>query len=162
MVGCVRAGKEGRDAVPFRSRGHTARRTGRNALLHPRNVTWVVSVQGAVQPPLALDSAGQVTHDPLDRRLDPGTEEPLTMKNSNQNAADWGERVGAWLGARWQWVILAILLVFALNNLVGVVAGAVGLLLFANRIAGRLLGAGRVVRQVREIVIEPDGSEEEG
>ena len=84
------------------------------------------------------------------------------MKNSNQNAPDWGEKVGAWLGARWQWVILAILLVFALNNLVGVVVGLVGLLLVVNRIAGRLLGARRVLRQVQEIVIDPDGSEGEG
>lgn len=80
------------------------------------------------------------------------------MTDSDRDSRDWGERLGAWLGARWQWLVLAVLLLFALNNVVGIVVGAVGLIAFANRIAGRLLSAGRVVRQVREIVIEPDDS----
>lgn len=85
------------------------------------------------------------------------------MTESDQNAGrGWGETLGSWLAARWQWLILAVLLLFALNNLVGAAVGAIGLLLFVNRIAGRLLGAHRMVKQVQEIVIDPDGSGEEG
>lgn len=83
------------------------------------------------------------------------------MTASGQNSRDWGERLGAWLGARWQWLVVAVLLLFALNNLVGVVVGAVGLIAFGHRIAGRLLGARRVVQQVQQIVSDPDESEEE-
>lgn len=83
------------------------------------------------------------------------------MTASDQDSRDWAERLGAWLGARWQWLVVGVLLLFALNNVAGIVVGAVGLIAFANRIAGRVLSAGRVVRQVREIVIEPDDSGDE-
>lgn len=72
-----------------------------------------------------------------------------------------GEKVGAWLGARWQWLVLVFVLLFALNNLVGIIVGAVGLILFANRIAGRLLAAQRVVRQVQQVVGDSDDQGEE-
>jgi hypothetical protein len=58
-------------------------------------------------------------------------------------------------------LIVAVLLLFALNNLVGVVVGAAGLIAFANRIAGRFLGAQRAVQQVQQIVSDPDDSGEE-
>ena len=78
------------------------------------------------------------------------------MTEPNQDSPDWGEKVGAWLGARWQWLVVGVLLLFALNNLVGVIVGAVGLILFANRIAGRLLSAGRMAQQVHRIIGDPD------
>jgi len=82
------------------------------------------------------------------------------MTASDQESRDWGERVGAWLGARWQWLLAGVLLLFALNNLVGLVVGAVGLIAFAHQITGRLLGARRVVQQIQEIVIDPEDSGE--
>ena len=72
----------------------------------------------------------------------------------------WEERLGAWLGARWQWLVMGVLLLFALNNVVGILVGAVGMLLFAHRIAGRLLGAGRVVAQIQEIVGDSDPADD--
>ena len=78
------------------------------------------------------------------------------MTVSGQNSRDREGKLGGWIGARWQWLIVAVLLLFALNNLVGVVVGAVGLIAFANGIAGRLLGARRVVQQVQQIVSDPD------
>lgn len=78
------------------------------------------------------------------------------MTTSGQDSRDWEGKLGAWIAARWQWLIVAVLLLFALNNLAGVVVGALGLIAFANRIAGRLLGARRVVQQVQQIVSDPD------
>ena len=83
------------------------------------------------------------------------------MTASDQNSPDIGERLGAWLGARWQWLVVAVVLLFALNNLVGIVAGAVGLIAFAHRISGRLLGAQKVVEQVQQMVSDPDDSGDE-
>ena len=83
------------------------------------------------------------------------------MTISGQDSRDWGEKLGAWLGARWRWLIVAVLLLFAFNNLVGVVVGSLGLLAFANRIAGRLLGARRVVQQVQQVVSDSDERGEE-
>jgi hypothetical protein len=53
-------------------------------------------------------------------------------------------------------LIVAVVLLFVLNNLVGFLVGSLGLIAFANRIAGRVLGAQRVVQQVRQIVSDPD------
>jgi len=58
-------------------------------------------------------------------------------------------------------LIVAVLLLFAFNNLVGVVVGSLGLIAFANRIAGRLLGARRVVHQVQQVVSDSDDRGEE-
>lgn len=80
------------------------------------------------------------------------------MTTSGQGSRGWEERLGAWLGARWQWLVVGVVLLFALNSLVGVLVGAVGLIAFAHRIAGRLLGAQRVVQQVQQIVSDPDDS----
>lgn len=83
------------------------------------------------------------------------------MTISGQSSQDREGRLGAWVRARWQWLIVAVLLLFALNKLVGGVVGAVGLIVFANRLAGRLLAARRVVQQVHQVVSDPDDSGEE-
>ena len=67
-----------------------------------------------------------------------------------------------WVAARWRWLIVAVVLLFAFNNLVGFVVGSLGLMAFANRIAGRVLSARRVVQQVQQIVSDPDDGREEG
>jgi len=78
------------------------------------------------------------------------------VTTSGQDARDWKGRLGDWIAARWRGLIVAALLLFALNNIVGLVVGSVGLIAFANRIAGRFLGAQRVVQQVRQIVSDAD------
>ena len=83
------------------------------------------------------------------------------MTISGQDSQDWEEKLGAWIGARWRWLFVAVLLLFALNNLVGLVVGSLGLITFANHIAGRLLGARRVVQQVQQIVSDSDDRGEE-
>ena len=83
------------------------------------------------------------------------------MTISGEDSRGWEGKLEAWIGARWRWSIVAVLLLFAFNNLVGVVVGSLGLIAFANRIAGRLLGARRVVQQVQQIVSDPDDPGEE-
>ena len=84
------------------------------------------------------------------------------MTISSQDARDWKGKLGDWTGARWRWLVVAVLLLFAFNNFVGLVVGSLGLLAFANRIAGRVLSARRVLQQVQQIVSDPDdGGEEE-
>ncbi len=61
-----------------------------------------------------------------------------------------------WLEGRWRWLLLAVVLIFGFNNLAGLVAGSLGLIAFANRIAGRVLSARRVVEQVQQIVGNTD------
>ena len=78
------------------------------------------------------------------------------MTASDHESRDWGERVGAWLGARWKGLVVAVLLLFALNSLAGLVVGAMGLILFAHRVAGRLMGARRVVDHIQQFVSDPD------
>jgi hypothetical protein len=65
-----------------------------------------------------------------------------------------------WVAARWRWLLVAALLIFAVNNLVGFVVGAMGLLAFANGLIGRALAARRVVQQVQEMVADPDDPRE--
>ncbi len=83
------------------------------------------------------------------------------MTISGQDSRDWGEKLGAWIGARWRWLVAGVLLLFALNNVVGMVVGFLGLIAFANRIAGRLLGAQRALQQAQRIVSDLDDSGEE-
>jgi hypothetical protein len=83
------------------------------------------------------------------------------MTISGQDARDGKENLGDWIAAQWRWLIAAVVLVFVINNLVGLLVGSVGLIAFANRIAGRFLSARRVVQQVRQIVSDPDDREEE-
>ena len=78
------------------------------------------------------------------------------MTISSQDVRDWKGKLGDWTGARWRWLVVAVLLLFALNNFVGLVVGSLGMLAFANRIAGRVLSARRVLRQVQQIVSDPE------
>ena len=83
------------------------------------------------------------------------------MTISGQDSRDWEEKLGAWIGAWWRWLFVAVLLLFVINNLVGLVVGSLGLIAFANRIAGRVLSARRVVQQVQQIMNDPDDPGEE-
>ena len=83
------------------------------------------------------------------------------MTTSDHGPRDWGEKLGAWLRARWRWLVAGVVLLFVLNNLLGIIVGAVGLVFFANRIAGRLLAAQRVVQQVQQVVGDSDDHGEE-
>ena len=83
------------------------------------------------------------------------------MTVSGDVSRDWREILGDWVLARWRWLVVVVVLVFALNNLLGLVVGAVGLTALANGVAGRLLKARRVVQQARQIVADPDDLPEE-
>ncbi|MEE2905751.1 MAG: hypothetical protein VX801_05070 [Gemmatimonadota bacterium] len=87
--------------------------------------------------------------------------EPKLITTSGEESQDWKETIADWVGARWQWLIGAVLLLFAFNNLAGLVVGITGLIAFANSIVGRVLRARRVVQQVQQIVTNPDDSREE-
>jgi hypothetical protein len=89
------------------------------------------------------------------------TRDANTMTISGQDIQDWKGKLGDWLAARWRGLIVAVLLLFVLNNLAGLLAGSLGLIAFANRIAGRVLSAQSVVQQVKQIVSDPDDREEE-
>ncbi len=78
------------------------------------------------------------------------------MTISGEESRDWKEILVDWIAARWRWLIVAIALLFALNNLVGLVVGFMGLIALVNRVVGRVLRARRVVQQVQEIVTKPD------
>ena len=84
------------------------------------------------------------------------------MTISGDESRDWKEILVDWVGARWRWLIVAVVLLFALNNLVGSVVGIIGLSALVNRVVGRVLRARRVVRQVQQIVTSPDGPRQEG
>ncbi len=71
---------------------------------------------------------------------------------------DW---VADWVAARWRWLVVAVVVVFALNNFAGFVVGGIGLLAFANRIVGRVLKAQRAVQQIQQIIADPDDLREE-
>ncbi len=83
------------------------------------------------------------------------------MTISGEESRDWKESLVDWVEARWRWLIVAVLLLFAFNNLVGSVVGIMGLIAFVNRIVGRALRARRVVQQVQQIVTNPDDLREE-
>ena len=78
------------------------------------------------------------------------------MTISGEESRDWRESLVGWVEAQWRWLILAVVLLFALNNLAGLVVGLLGSIAFANRVAGRVLKARRVVQQVQQIVTKPD------
>ena len=77
------------------------------------------------------------------------------MTISGEESRDWKEILVDWVEARWRWLIVAVLLLFAFNNLVGSVVGIMGLIAFVNRVAGRVLRTRRVVQQVQQIVTNP-------
>jgi hypothetical protein len=76
-------------------------------------------------------------------------------RNSNDDPRSWKEALADRVWARWRWLLVAVLVLFALNNMAGFVAGAVGVIALANRAAARVLKARRVVEQVRRVVAEP-------
>jgi len=81
---------------------------------------------------------------------------PKIMTISDEESRDWKQVLADGVGARWRWLILAVVLLFALNNLAGLVVGVLGSIAFVNRVAGRVLKARRVVQQVQQIVTKPD------
>ena len=81
------------------------------------------------------------------------------MTISGEESRDWKESLVDWVEARWRWLIVAVLLLFAFNNLVGSVVGIMGLIAFVNRLVGRVTR--RVVQQVQQIVTNPDNLREE-
>ncbi len=83
------------------------------------------------------------------------------MTISGEESRDWKEILMDWVGARWRWLIVAVLLLFAFNNLVGLVVGSMGLIAVVNRVGGRVLKARRVVQQVQQIVTNPNDLREE-
>ena len=66
-----------------------------------------------------------------------------------------------WVAARWRWLLVAVVLLFALNNFAGFVVGGIGLMAFVNGVVGRVLRARRVVEQIQQIVTDPDDLREE-
>jgi hypothetical protein len=83
------------------------------------------------------------------------------MTISGEESRNWKESLVGWVEARWRWLIVAVLLLFAFNNLVGSVVGIMGLIAFVNRLVGRVLKTRRVVQQVQQIVTNPDNLREE-
>ena len=83
------------------------------------------------------------------------------MTISGEESRNWKESLVGWVEARWRWLIVAVLLLFAFNNLVGSVVGILGLIAFVNRLVGRVLKTRRVVQQVQQIVTNPDNLREE-
>ena len=75
---------------------------------------------------------------------------------SGEESRDRNRLLLDWVAARWRWLIVAVVLLFAFNNLAGLVVGITGLIALANRVAGRALKARRVVQQVQRIVTGPD------
>jgi len=84
------------------------------------------------------------------------------MTSTGEESRDWTEVVVQWVGARWRWLIVGVLLLFAFNNLVGLVVGTMGLIAVANGVLGRVLKAKRIVQQVQGLVTHPDDSEKSG
>ncbi len=83
------------------------------------------------------------------------------MTMSGEESRDWQEILVDWVAARWRWLIVAVLLLFAFNNLVGLVVGSMGLIALANRVVGRVLRTRRLVQQVQQIVANSDDLREE-
>ena len=83
------------------------------------------------------------------------------MTISGEESRDWKEGLVDWARARWRWLIVAVVLLFAFNNLVGLVVGIMGLIALVNRVVGRVLRTRRVVQQVQQIVSNPDDLREE-
>jgi hypothetical protein len=108
--------------------------------------------------PAAWSSSG--LDEAAGRRLCHGRE-PKIMTISGEESQDWKETLVDWVGARWRWLIVAVVLLFAFNNLVGLVVGITGLIAFANSVVGRVLRARNVVQQVQQIVTNPDDLREE-
>ena len=79
---------------------------------------------------------------------------------TGETRTDWREAVEDRVWARWRWLLGFVVVVFVLNNLVGLIVGGLGAIAFAHRLAGQALRAGRIAQQVREIVVEPERAED--
>ena len=108
--------------------------------------------------PVAWSSSG--LDEAAGRRLCHGRE-PKIMTISGEESQDWKETLVDWVGARWRWLIVAVVLLFAFNHLAGFVVGIMGLTAFVNRVVGRVLGTRRVVWQVQQIVTDSDDFNED-
>ena len=78
------------------------------------------------------------------------------MTTSLQDSRGWKGRLEHWIGARWRWLVVGVLALFVFNNVLGLFAGFLGLIVFINRIVGRLLVAARVAKKVQQIVPRSD------
>ena len=83
------------------------------------------------------------------------------MTISGDESRDWMEGLVDWARARWRWLIVAVVLLFAFNNLVGLVVGSMGLIAVVNRVVGRVLSTRRAVQQIQQMVSNPDDVREE-
>ena len=92
--------------------------------------------------------------------MNEGHTDRLEAAISGEKSRDWKATLADWVEARWRWLILAVLLLFAFNNFAGLAVGIMGLIAFANRVVGRVLKAQRVVQQVQKIVSDPDDRRE--
>ncbi len=81
------------------------------------------------------------------------------MTITGEESRDWSEGLMDWVGARWRWLVVAVILLFALNNLAGLVVGSLGFIAVVNGVIGRVLKAKKIARQVHEIITPPDDSE---
>lgn len=80
------------------------------------------------------------------------------MTTSSDESRDWKEALADRVWAQWRWLVVGIVLLFVLNNLAGVAAGALGLIAFASRVSGQLLKARRMAQEVRRIVTDSKDS----
>ena len=69
---------------------------------------------------------------------------------------DWRDALADRFWARWRLWLVLVVLIFALNSLAGILAGTLGVIAFANRLAGRALSARRMVQQARDLVADRD------
>ncbi|MEE2670021.1 MAG: hypothetical protein VYD78_08465 [Gemmatimonadota bacterium] len=83
------------------------------------------------------------------------------MTIQGEGSRDWKEAAVDWIGARWQWLILIVVVVFAFNRFAGLAVGIMGLTAFVNRVVGRVLSTRRVVQQVQQIVTDSDDLNED-
>ena len=77
------------------------------------------------------------------------------MTMQNETPGSWREALEDRVWAQWRWLLGLVVLVFVLNNLVGLLVGGAGLIAFANRIVGRALKAQRLAQQVRQTLADP-------
>ena len=77
------------------------------------------------------------------------------MTKPSETPRDRKETLDDRIWGRWRWLIALVVLVFVLNNLVGLIVGGLGVIAFANRIAGRAIKAQRLAQQARRVVADP-------
>ena len=86
---------------------------------------------------------------------------PKIMTISGEEPRDWKKIPMDWVAARWRWLLVAVVLLFAFNNFAGLVVGFMGLMAFVNGVVGRALRTRRVVQQLQQMVTNPDDLREE-